>query len=226
MPLTLEAEDPVTLRWWVDASYAVHSDMKGHTGGSLSLGRGGVYNTSSRQKLVSRSSTEAELVGVHDVMPQIIWTRYFLQSQGLKVPESVLYQDNKSAILLEQNGRQSSGKRTRHINIRYFFIKDRVGAGELRIEYCPTSEMVGDFFTKPLQGTPFRKLRDFIMNIDPSSPHYSGHRSVLETKRAVTRDSNGNEQDGDDSPDGSEEHHHTGEDGEDTGTQTEEKIGK
>ena len=49
---------------------------------------------------------------------------------------------------------------------------------------------------------------------------------LLETKRAVTRDSNGNEQDGDDSPDGSEEHHHTSEDGEDTGTQTEEKIGK
>ena len=75
-------------------------------------------------------------------------------------------QDNQSAMLLENNGRKSSGKRTRHINIRYFFITDRIEQGEIRVQYCPTDDMIGDFFTKPLQGAKFRKFRDIIMNCD------------------------------------------------------------
>ena len=72
-------------------------------------------------------------------------------------------QDNKSSILLEQNGKASSSKRTRHINIRYFFITDRVNMKEISLHWCPTKEMVADFWTKPLQGSHFRKLRDYIM---------------------------------------------------------------
>jgi hypothetical protein len=68
-------------------------------------------------------------------------------------------------MLLENNGRASSSKRTRHINIRYFFITDRIAAGEVKIEYCPTGEMIADYFTKPLlQGSLFKKFRDMIMN--------------------------------------------------------------
>ena len=70
-----------------------------------------------------------------------------------------------SSILLERNGKASSGKRTRHINIRYFFITDRVNMKEVEIEWCPTKEMVADSMTKPLQGSHFRirRLRDLIM---------------------------------------------------------------
>jgi hypothetical protein len=67
--------------------------------------------------------------------------------------------------LLESNGKGSSSKRTKHINIKFFFIKDRVDSGEVRLEHCPTEEMVGDFFTKPLQGSLFLKFRNIIMNI-------------------------------------------------------------
>ena len=111
------------------------------------------------------SRTEAELVGVSDMLPQVIWTRHFLEAQGYNVDESIVYQDNMSSILLEKNGRASSGKRTRHINIRYFFVTDRVKSGELGIQYCPTEEMIADFFTKPLQGAKFRKFRDLVLNI-------------------------------------------------------------
>jgi hypothetical protein len=113
--------------------------------------------------LNTKSSTEAELVGADDVLPQMLWTLYFLEAQGYKIDNNILYQDNKSSILLETNGRGSSGKRTRHINVRYFFIKDRVESKEIRIEYCPTGIMVADYFTKPLQGVMFRTLRDMIM---------------------------------------------------------------
>jgi hypothetical protein len=120
MVLTLEADNLQILKWWVDASFAVHRDMRSHTGGVLSMGRGAIYSTSTRQKLTTRSSTEGELVGVNDVMPQILWTHYFLESQGYPVSDAIIYQDNQSSILLENNGKASSGKRTRHINIRFF----------------------------------------------------------------------------------------------------------
>ena len=115
--------------------------MRSHTGGVLSLGQGATYSTSCRQKLGVKSSTEAELVGVSDIMAQVLWTRYFLEAQGFAVNDSIIYQDNQSAILMEKNGRASSSKRTRHINIRYFFVTDRVANGEVSIEYCPTEEM-------------------------------------------------------------------------------------
>jgi hypothetical protein len=131
----------------------------------MSMGKGSTYSTSLRQRLNTTSSTEAEVVGVADVMPMILWTRYFLEAQGYDIGESKLYQDNMSSILLEKNGRASSGKRTRHINIRYFFVADRVKSGEIGIEYCPTDDMVGDFFTKPLQGGKFVKFRKAVMNL-------------------------------------------------------------
>jgi hypothetical protein len=64
---------------------------------------------------------------------------------------------------MERNGRSSCGQKSRHIDIRYFFIKDRVDSGEIDIVHCPTEMMVADFFTKPLQGALFRKLKSVIM---------------------------------------------------------------
>ena len=182
MPLTLEAENLQLVKWWVDASFAVHDDMKSHTGGAMSLGKGVIYGTSTRQKINTKSSTEAELVGVNEVLPQVLWTRYFLEEQGYGVVESIVYQDNQSAILLEKNGRASSSKRTRHLNIRYFFVTDRIKAGELEIQYCPTGYMIADFFTKALQGTAFKFFRDLILNIDHDTNRLHDHRSVLEQK--------------------------------------------
>jgi hypothetical protein len=161
--LTLSANSLHNVRWWVDASYAVHPAMKSHSGGAMSLGKGVIYGTSKRQQLNTKSTTEAALVGADDVMPQMLWTLYFLEAQGYKIDDNVLYQDNKSSILLETNGRGSSSKRTRHIKIRNFFISDGWKSKEIRIEYCPTGILIADYFTKPLQGMIFRKLRDMIM---------------------------------------------------------------
>ena len=70
------------MRWWSDASYAVHEDMKCHTRATLSLGKGEIYSVSWKQRLVAWSSTESELIGVYDVLPQILWTEQFLEVQG------------------------------------------------------------------------------------------------------------------------------------------------
>jgi hypothetical protein len=116
-----------------------------------------------------------------------LWTRYFLEAQGYGADESIVYQDNQSAMLLEKNGRGSSSKRTRHINIRYFFVADRIASREVKVEYCPTGDMVADYFTKPLQGTLFRKFRDIIMNGDPAlSTPLADRRSVLKCETGPT----------------------------------------
>jgi hypothetical protein len=164
--LTLYAYDISKGVWYVDASFAVHPDYKSHTGGVLIMGRGpgALQVLSKKQKLNSRSSTEAELIGVDDAM--VIWTHLFFKEQGYPLKKNILMQDNKSAILLEKNGRKSAGKRSRAINIRYFYITDQVEQGNVEIQYCPTDEMVGDFMTKPLQGEKFRKFRRIILGLD------------------------------------------------------------
>jgi hypothetical protein len=88
-----------------------------------------------------------------------------LSAQGYNVKENKVFKDNQSAILLEKNGRRSSSRRTRHINIRYFFVTDRIQSKELTVEYCPTGNMLADMFTKPLQGSSFYKFRAAVLNL-------------------------------------------------------------
>ena len=163
--ICLEAGAGITILAYVDASFAVHGDMKSHTGGVISLGKGPVFVRSSKQRLTSKSSTEAELIGVSDMLPQIIWTREFLQQQGYECKPAKIFQDNQSTIVLANKGFSTSDK-TRHIGIRYYFVKDRIDGGEVEVEYLATEDMVADIMTKPLQGSLFRKLRNVLMNCE------------------------------------------------------------
>jgi len=122
-----------------------------------------------------KSSTEAELLAIDDSMGQVLWTRHFLAAQGEHVLTTTIYQDNKSTILLAENRNTTSSKRTRHLDFRYFFVADKIKKVEVKIAYCPMQEMLGDFFTKPLQGTQFAWLRSLNL---PSSSSTAVHRSV------------------------------------------------
>ena len=162
--LTLEANKELTAKWYPDAAFAVHPDMKSHTGYVLTLGKGAIISASRKQSLNTRSSTEAELVSADDAAGPMLWTLRFLTSQGLQV-KNVMYQDNKSTILLQTNGRSSAGKRSRHLDIRYYFLHDLKDKGLVNIEYCPTDDMWGDYMSKPLHGAKFSKFRKLIMNL-------------------------------------------------------------
>jgi hypothetical protein len=169
LPLILSASSGGgILKWWVDGSFATHPDMRGHTGGGISMGRGFPIVTSTKHKINTHSSTETELVSVDDCMSAICWTRYFVQTQGREVRENIIYQDNFSAMLLEKNGKASSSKRTKHINIRYFFVTERIQKKELTVEWCPTGDMIANFMTKPTQGALFKKFPDQIMGVIPA----------------------------------------------------------
>jgi len=83
LTLVAEGNGALVVKWWVDGAFAVHNDMRSHTGVVMSVGRRGAYNSRIKQKLNNRSSTEAELVTANDAMPQILWTNYFLQAQDI-----------------------------------------------------------------------------------------------------------------------------------------------
>jgi hypothetical protein len=99
-----------------------------------------------KQKMNVQSSTEGEIFAVDDAATMILWMKVFLEAQGYDVQKNIVYQDNKRAILLETNGKKSSGKRTSALNLRYFFITDQVEKGNMQIEYCRTNNMVGNVF--------------------------------------------------------------------------------
>jgi hypothetical protein len=162
--LTLKADGTRIIKWHVDASFAVHDDFKSHTGGVMTLGAGAIQNVSTKQKVNTNSSTEAELVSLDDVISKIMWTKLFLQAQGYDINENIFYKDNQSSMKLEMNGKFSSSKRTRHFNIKYFFITDLISRGEVSVKYCPTGAIIADFTTKPLTGQKFREMRKAIMN--------------------------------------------------------------
>ena len=166
--LILSADDLHVIKHWADAAFAVHPDFRSHTGGATSYGTGIPISQSRKQKLNTRSSTEAELVGADDMMSMVLWTKLFMEAQGYEITKNILYQDNKSTILLENNGKRSSSKRTRAINIRYFFVTDQIEKGNVQVEYCPTGDMIGDFFSKPLQGNLFLKMKRQIMGHAPN----------------------------------------------------------
>jgi hypothetical protein len=126
-------------------------------------------------------------VGDDDFMPTICWTRYFTKAQGYGVKDNILFQDNKSSILFEKNGKASSSKRTNHINIRHFFITDRVSKEEVSVVWCPTGDMIGDYVTKPLQGALFQKFRDHIMGVTPSRDPGPGKNKSKTKKGKVIR---------------------------------------
>ena len=129
----------------------------------MSMGWGIMHGKSSKQKLNTKSSTEAEIVGVSEYIPYNIWLINFMREQGYKMKHNILYQDNESAIKMERNGRNSCTGNSRHVDIRYFFVKDRVDKKEIDIDYCPTYQMLADYYTKPLQGKMFHAYRDVLM---------------------------------------------------------------
>ena len=161
--LFLSADNLGVIKWHVDASFAVHPDFKSQTGACMTYGTGMPITISRKQRLNTTSSTTGELVAVDDVATPVLWTRLFMEAQGVKITDNIVFQDNQSAMLLEKNGKQSSSKRTRALNIHCFFITDQIEKGNVRVDYCPTDKMRGDFFTKPLQGKKFLDHKADIM---------------------------------------------------------------
>jgi hypothetical protein len=161
--ITLSMDDTETIKWYVDASFGVHPDMKSHTGAVCTLGEGCMMPLSLKQKVNARSSTESELIALDDVLSKILWLKKFIDHQTGKTYSNIVHRDNQSTMKMEINGKESSGKRTRHFDIKYYYITDLIKRGLMKEEYCPLSDMIANFMTKLLVASKFDKLRNKIL---------------------------------------------------------------
>ena len=152
----------ISVQIFADAAYGVHFDAKSHWGVTVTLGRGVVLGHSGKQRIVTKSSAEAELVAQSDSLGYGFRILNFVKAQGYCIEQGVIHQDNQAAIRLAETGRSTSS-RTRHIKIRYFFLKQFLDSQELQVVFCPTDKMVADILTKPLQGECFAKGRDILL---------------------------------------------------------------
>jgi hypothetical protein len=163
--LTLCAHKVLLIMIFADASFGKHHDMRSHTGAAITLFKGVIWAKSSKQKIMTKSSTEAKLVAISDVIGQVLWLRNFLEAQGYVLPAVKLFEDNLSTIALTKSGKSNSS-RARHNTIRFFFISGKVLSKEVEVEYMPTDAMLADILTKPLQGSLFKKFHDFLLNAE------------------------------------------------------------
>ena len=159
--LTLRCDGELLLRGFIDASFGVHADGKSHTGVVITLGSGPILTKSSKQKIVTKSSTEAELVALTDSVPLINTIRNFIIAQGYVIPAAQVFQDNMGTIAIVTH--RTPVHRTRYFRIRYFYLLEQIESGEIVITYLPTLEMVADILTKPLQGRLFVNLRRVLL---------------------------------------------------------------
>jgi hypothetical protein len=155
-------KDGIVVKVYIDAAYGVHADGKSHTGSCIAIGAtGAVHCKSAKQQIVTKSSTEVELVALSDSASQGLHTRAFILAQGYECGAMTVYQDNMSTMALIERGR-SAAERTRHIDIRYFWLKERVTNGEAIVKHMGTKEMYANLLTKPLQGAHFIAERDAL----------------------------------------------------------------
>ena len=97
-------------------------------------GKGASSRKSSRYRINLRSPTKSEIIGVGDHMPVVLWTLHFIGVQGFKINKNIVYQDNQSAIFMEMNRNYSCGKKTHHIDMRYFFITNCIKQKEVGVK--------------------------------------------------------------------------------------------
>jgi len=107
--------------------------------------------------MVTRSSTESEIVALSDATTQIMWFRRWLAEQGYDVAPIKVYQDNMAVLDLMRSPRRTS-QRTKHLDVRLFYARDLEEEGHIELEWLPTKHMVADLLTKPLQGFLFMSL--------------------------------------------------------------------
>ena len=153
---------PTTLTAWSDASYAEDPDTRRSTTGWITFVGGNVISfKSQRQPLVTLSTTEAEYVALCSTVQEVCWLRQVLDDIGFtQEGPTVIHEDNQGCIMLSTNDIIS--KRTKHIEVRLYFVKELVQGGVIALAYTPTKDMIADVFTKALSRDQFERFRNEI----------------------------------------------------------------
>lgn len=146
----------VSLAVYVDASWAVHHDCHGRTGIIVMMAGCSVGAWTFKQKIITRNSTESELVALSDATSHMMWYRRWLRMQGHDVEPITVYEDNAAVVALMSDERKTA-QRTKHLSVRLFYSQELQQRGIIVLEWCSTDLMVADLMTKPLTGQQFHR---------------------------------------------------------------------
>jgi hypothetical protein len=159
--MAFNSNDQLSYYTYIDSSHGIHQDMRGHSGVCITFGGACILGKSTKHKINSKSSAESELIALSDHAGIAIHGQRFLKS--LKIDTAcIIYQDNTSTKEMITN--QNINDKSKHIKIRYYWLKERVREGEVIIQYIPTDQMLADLMTKSVQGKLFIELRDKVLN--------------------------------------------------------------
>ena len=149
-----------TLTAYKDVDWASYvDDRKSTSGGAFYLGNILVAWLSKKQTSISLSTTEAKYIAIVACCTQVMWMKQTLQDMKVSIDEHISIKcDNTSAISISKNPVLHS--KTKHIQIKYHFLREQVAQKLVKLEYVPTKEKIADIFTKPLAKEPFKYLRD------------------------------------------------------------------
>jgi hypothetical protein len=154
--LEYSSENDMVLRGWSDASYANNQDYKSSGGYCFKLGGSLISWTSNKQNIVALSTAESELIALTSAAQEALWLQSLLKELGFAQVPTTIHEDNQACIALAKN--PQNHKRTKHIQVRYFFIRQHLEAGELDLKYCRTLDQLADPFTKILPGHRLRPM--------------------------------------------------------------------
>lgn len=149
---------------YADASHSIHQDAKGHSGLIITYNHNLILFKSRKQKITTLSSTESELVCLSDSISYIISIMNIFKELEININTKIIFQDNLSTIRMIHN-EQPTTQRTKHINSRYFTVRERIEELGMKIEHLETKSMIADLLTKPLFGKLFIKFRNQLLNI-------------------------------------------------------------
>jgi hypothetical protein len=157
--LTLTGGEMSDLVVYTDADWVSQSDRHSISGYAMQMGEGTITWSSKKQPIMALSSTESEYIGQTHALKEILWLRQFLGELTSKflIP-TLLYSDNQGAIALTKNNKFHA--RSKHIDIRYHFIREAVENREVELTYVPTAENVTDIFTKALAAPKFTYFQE------------------------------------------------------------------
>jgi hypothetical protein len=174
---------------YIDASFATHPDGKSQSGCVVFLGNTLVHETCRKQKIITRNSTEAELVALSDHVEEgQLVQEFLLDISGMcdvevteKIP--IVYQDNQPTITIVTTG--GGQARTKYMRVRGEYVKERLEAREFEVEYIKTNEMVADVLTKPLSGEGFHALVRRLLGRTRFQTSHTSNRGAKENKRGT-----------------------------------------
>ena len=159
--LVFKRAGPIYLHAYVDASFNIHWDAKGHNGFCLFVDKHGsacVIIKCGKQKSTADSSTESELMALHEAAKHICWAADVYAELGHDVKPIEIFQDNKSSITLSSEEALNFKGRSKFINRKFFGIYELIQDNKIKLSYVCTEDMIADVLTKVMVGSRFKRF--------------------------------------------------------------------